>query len=215
VTLAAWPEQRVIGAMRGWRRGCRVLLPWFRATPFASAFHYRERTLAVRGVGAAPSDVTRLVGTLVPPDPATLTVVDLPGASALWLAYLLRRRHRMAVALGLNGWYDPEGCLDGRREIPLLLTLGERLRRTGARLETAIVFDRDRLQPSAPAPRLDNRYRIGDEDLPALEQLQAAGWRRVRLLTSGEPAPDLAGWLCGLGSQMAVEILANAEVAAA
>ena len=196
----------MIGAMRAWRRGCRALLPWFRATAFASAYHYRDRTLNVAAPGTAPADVDRLARTLRPLGPSTLTVVDLPGATALWLAYLLRRRHRLAVALAFNGWYDPEACLDGRREIPLLLALGERLRGVGAGAEAALVFDRHRVLPVSAPARLDNCYRLGDEDVPSAEQLRSAGCRRVRLVTSGEPAPDLADWLSAIGAQIPVEI---------
>ena len=36
-------EERALSAMRAWRRGVGALEPWFRATPFASAHHYRGR----------------------------------------------------------------------------------------------------------------------------------------------------------------------------
>src|SRR5262249_44175532 len=99
-----------------------------------------------------------------------------------------------------------EACLDGRREIPLLLALGERLRGVGAGAEAALVFDRHRVLPVSAPSRLDNCYRLGDEDVPSAEQLRSAGCRRVRLVTSGEAAPDLADWLSGIGAQIPVEI---------
>ena len=58
-TLAAWPEARVTQAMRAWRRGAGPLEPWFRATPFAAACHYRDRALPVKDHGAPSSGPER------------------------------------------------------------------------------------------------------------------------------------------------------------
>ena len=195
-TLAAWSEARIAAAMRAWRAGCGPLRPWFRATPFAAARHYRDRTLAI-GRPPRPETIDVLMAGLPRPDAAVLWIFDLPGALGVWLAHALRGRWRMASALCFNGWYDPRGILDGRREIALLLALGARLPRLARAAGACLVFDADRSrEPGGPASALlDNRYRLGDEDAPALEALQAAGWRRVRACTWGPPADDLIPYL--------------------
>ena len=81
-TLAAWPEARVTQAMRAWRRGAGPLEPWFRATPFAAACHYRDRALPVKDHGAPPRAVENLLRLLPAPDPRTLWIFDLPGPLA-------------------------------------------------------------------------------------------------------------------------------------
>ena len=119
--LPAISEARVLGAMVAWRRGVGALEPWFRATPFAAALHYRERGPRAAVGASAPAPVERLLRSLPSPDSRALWVFDLPGPLALWFAYGLRRRFGMAGALAWNGWYDPRGVLDGGEEIPLLL----------------------------------------------------------------------------------------------
>ena len=119
--LPANSEASVLGTMVAWRRGVGALEPWFRATPFAAALHYRERVPRAAVAASAPSPVERLLRSLPSPDPRALWIFDLPGPLALWLAYGLRRRFGMAGALAWNGWYDPRGVLDGSEEIPLLL----------------------------------------------------------------------------------------------
>lgn len=118
-----------------------------------------------------------------------LWILDLPGPLALEVAHALRRRRSVASALCFNAWYDPRGVLDGRAEIPLLLTLGERLATAPAARGACLVFDARRHEPASPA-LLDNRYRLGDEDAPTIEHLRAAGYRGVTAITEGEPAPD-------------------------
>jgi hypothetical protein len=214
-TLAGWSESRVIRAMRAWRRGCAMLAPWFRATPFAAAHHYRDRTLPVRAPARPPRAVERLARSLPPANPSSLWIIDLPGPAGLWLAYLLRRRLRVAVALGFDGWYDPEGRLDGRAEIPLLLTLGERLRGTRPRAEAGVVLDRGRLGGEVSSLRLDNRYSLGPEDFPPLEHLRLAGRLAVCVFTEGGVAPDLGAWLDDVRPAVAVEIVTGLEARAA
>ena len=206
-TLAAWPEARVGRAMRAWRRGAGFLEPWFRATPFAAACHYRDRTLPIDGVGALPRGVERLVGLLPAPAPRTLWIFDLPGPLGIWLAYALRRRQALTPALVWNGWYDPRGVLDGRREIPLLLTLGAKLERVPA-CGAYLLLDSSR--HVAPGPlRLDNRYALGEEDMPTLEHLAQMGVTRVRAWAWNKPAEDLAAYLAYLGRRLKVAVTAN------
>jgi len=214
-TLAGWPESRIIASMRAWRRGCSMLVPWFRATPFAAAHHYRDRTLLVRAPARAPLAVERLARALPSADPSALWIIDLPGTAALWLGYLLRRRLGLALALGFDGWYDPEGCLDGRAEIPLLLTFGERLRGTHPRTEAGLLLDRERLKTEASPLRLDNRYSLGPEGFPPLEHLRRAGRRSVCVFTEGGVAPDLGAWLDDVRPAVAVEIVTRFEARAA
>ncbi|HYB43957.1 MAG TPA: hypothetical protein VEL75_19415 [Candidatus Methylomirabilis sp.] len=211
-TLQAWPERRIIDAMRGWRRGCGPLLPWFRATPFAAAHHYRERQLPIAAPRAAPAAARQLVTGLPPPARDTLWIFDLPGPLALWLGHELRCRWAMGAALCWNAWYDPRGILDGREEIPLLLALGLRLARRRVTRGTCLVFDSRRGQLSAAAgeaahrEHLDNGYELNEEDAPTAEQLAAMRVRSVHAFTWTEPASDLAAYLEYLESRVGVAI---------
>ena len=209
-TLGAWPEPRILRAMRGWRRGCGPLLPWFRATPFAAAHHYRDRALLVGAPTVAPTAVKRLVRALPPPARQSLWIFDLPGPAALWLGYELRRRWRLASALCWNGWYDPRGVLGGREEIPLLLRLGLRLLGWPATRGACLFFDAGRHGEPAPAVDpaswLDNRYSLDEDDAPTLEQLVAMGIRRAHVYSGGEPAPDLAAYVAYLERAMPVDV---------
>ena len=213
LTLQAWPERRIRRAMRGWRGGCGPLLPWFRATPFAAAHHYRDRMLPIDCPATAPHAVKHLVATLPAPAPETLWIFDLPGALALWLGYEVRCRFRLASALCWNGWYDPRGILDGREEIPVLLALGQRLSRRPAARGSCLLFDARREtealgaeDPSRQANALDNRYTLSEEDAPTLEQLAQMGIRRVHAHTWSAPAVDLAGYLDYLERGIAVAV---------
>src|SRR5215831_12846893 len=214
-TLAGWPESRIIAAMRAWRRGCEGLAPWFRATPFASAHHYRDRALRVSVPARPPATVERFVRTMPRADASTLWVLDFPGVVALWLAYVLRRQRGLTLALGFNGWYDPEGCLDGRAEIPLLLQLGERLRHRRPRMEIGLLLDRRRAGVAPDATRLDNRYGLGEEDFPSLEYLRRSRCAAVSVFTEGDVAPDLGAWLDEIRAGLKVEVVAGVEVLAA
>ena len=210
-TLAAWPEARILDAMRAWRHGCGPLLPWFRATPFAAANHYRDRGLPVAPPAAPPVAVERLLYALPEPARAALWIFDVPAPHALWLVLGLRRRWGLAAAFPWNGWYDPEGVLDGRAEIPLLLALSPRLRRAGRASGSCLVFDSERQRATdATAMRLDNRYALGDEDAPSVAELRAAGWRRVRVYAAGGLAPDLAGYLDDLRTELPVSVATHA-----
>jgi hypothetical protein len=193
--------------MRAWRRGCGPLEPWFRATPFAAATHYRDRALPVPRVAAPAAAAIRLVAGLPAPARRTLWVLDLPGPLGLWVAWELRRRWGLSAALAWNAWYDPRGILDGREEIPLLCTLARRLRRPSGRGAGAILFDSHRLRTipeSARAHVLDNRYVLNEEDAPSLEQLRAMGIERVRAWSWREAAEDLRAYLDYLGGRLVV-----------
>src|SRR5258706_13366809 len=128
--------------MRRWRQGCAATLPWFRATPFASAHHYRDRALPIALPGRAPH-VDALVASLPTWDRTTFWVIDTRAATALRLAHALRLKRGLLVALAFNGWYDPDGALDGRAEIALLLALSERSGRTHG--EAGLVCERERI----------------------------------------------------------------------
>jgi len=196
-------EARALCAMRAWRRGVGALEPWSRATPFASAHHYRGRGLTRRADMSTPAPVAQLLHTLPSPEPHTLWIFDLPGPHALWLAYGLRRRFGMATALAWNGWYDPRGALDGREEIPLLLGLGTRVARLRAPRSTCLVFDSLRHTAKA-ADALDNRYALGEEDAPSLEHLSAMGIRRVRAWVWEAMPEDLGAYLSYLRRRLLV-----------
>lgn len=206
--LPAISETRVLGAMTAWRRGVGALEPWFRATPFAAALHYRERGRRDAPLTPAPPSVERFLRRIPSPDPRALWIFDLPGPLALWLAYGLRRRFGMASALGWNGWYDPRGVLDGSEEIPLLLALGRRLARVPARRGGCLIFDSAR-HAEMLAGALDNRYALGEEDAPSLEHLIPMGIRRVRAWTWEAPGEDLSAYLAYLGTRLPVTLKAE------
>ena len=206
-TLAAWPEARVTQAMRAWRRGAGPLEPWFRATPFAAACHYRDRALPVKGHGAPPRAVEKLLRLVPAPDPRTLWIFDLPGPLAVWLAYTLRRRRALTAALAWNGWYDPRGILDGREEIPLLLTLGAKLEHAPAR-GVYLLLDSSR-HAGPRSARLDNRYALGEEDVPTLEHLAQMSVTRARAWVWNETQEDLAAYLAYLGRRLEVTMTAD------
>lgn len=195
-TLAAWPEPRVLRAMRAWRRGVGALEPWFRATSFAAALHYRDRSLRIV-TGDTPAMAGAILRLLPAPEPSTLWIFDLPGPLALWTAYALRRRLGVGAALAWQGWYDPRGVLDGRREIPLLLGLADRIARLGTRRGACLVLDSLRQAPRA-AGALDNRYLLGEEDAPASEHLEEMGIKRVRAWIWGKPGEDVSAYLAYL-----------------
>lgn len=211
-TLRAWPEARILDAMRAWRRGCGPLEPWFRATPFAAANHYRDRTLAI-ACPAEPPAARRLAAALPPPARGTLWIFDLPGPLGLWLTWELRRRRGLSAALAWNGWYDPRGLLDGRAEIALLLTLGRRLDRMPAEGGGYLLFDSHRQREltgdTAKARVLDNRYTLNEEDAPSLEQLGAIGIKRGRAWSWRETAEDVKAYLDYLGRGLQVTITAG------
>ena len=199
----------MLATMRAWRHGCGPLEPWFRATPFAAAHHYRDRALAVPRPAGVPVAAARLVATLPAPARRTLWIFDLPGPLGLWVSYALRRRWGLSPVLAWNGWYDPRGVLDGREEIPLLCALARRLPRPSGRRGGAIVFDsrRQRAIPpgtSSPARFLDNRYVLNEEDAPGIEQLGAMAIERVLAWSWGEEAEDLRAYLDYLGGGLLV-----------
>lgn len=202
------PERRVLRAMRAWRRGVGALEPWFRATPFAAAHHYRGRGLRALSGREAPVSVERLLGSLPSPSGQTIWIFDLPGPFALWLAYGLRRELGVASALAWNGWYDPQGALDGREEIPLLLELGKRVERLPARRGACLLFDSAR-QAEKEAGALDNRYALGEEDAPSLEHLRGMGVRRVRAWVWRTPGEDLAAYVAYLRTRLPVTMTAG------
>ncbi len=211
-TLRAWPEARILDAMRAWRRGCGPLEPWFRATPFAAANHYRDRALAIP-CPAEPPAARRLAASLPRPARGTLWIFDLPGPLGLWLTWELRRRRGLSAALAWNGWYDPRGLLDGRAEIALLLALGRRLGRMPAGGGGYLLFDSHRQREltgdTAKARVLDNCYTLNEEDAPSLEQLGAIGIKRVRAWSWRETAEDVKAYLDYLGRGLQVTITAG------
>jgi hypothetical protein len=202
---AAISEARALRAMRAWRRGIGALEPWFRATPFAAAHHYRGSTRRSRARLTAPAPIEKLLRFLPAPTPETLWIFDLPGPLALWLAYGLRRRLGMTAALAWNGWYDPRAVLDGREEIPLLLELGRRIERLPARRLACLVFDSGR-HAAQKAGAFDNRYVLGEEDAPSLEHLKALGMRRVKAWIWGVPGEDLSAYLAYLRTRIPIRV---------
>ena len=200
---SAVSETQALAAMRAWRRGVGALEPWFRATPFASAHHYRGRIAGAIRRERGHARLERLLRKLPSPARDTLWIFDLPGPLALRLAYELRRRFGVASALAWNGWYDPEGALDGRHEIPLLLDLGKRIARVPARRGACLLLDSAR-HGEKRAGALDNRYLLGEEDVPSLEHLHEMGVRRVRAWIWRRPAEDLTAYLAYLRTRLRV-----------
>jgi len=207
--LAEISERRALGAMRAWRRGVGALEPWFRATPFAAAHHYRGRGLRALSGTRAPAAVERLLRSLPSPSRQTIWIFDLPGPLALWLAYGLRKRLGLASALAWNGWYDPRGTLDGREELPLLLTLARRLARLPAERGACLLFDSTRHAEKREGT-LDNRYALGEEDAPSLEHLREMGVHRVRAWVWQRPGDDLSAYLAYLRQRLPVALTIEA-----
>lgn len=191
--------------MRAWRSGVGALEPWFRATPFAAAHHYRGRALRARAGTRAPAAVERLLRSLPSPSRQAIWIFDLPGPLALWLAYGLRKRLGLASALAWNGWYDPRGALDGREELPLLLALARRLARLPTGGGACLLFDSTR-HAEKQEGTLDNRYALGEEDAPSLEHLREMGVRRVRAWVWQRPGEDLSAYLAYLGQRLPVTL---------
>ena len=206
-TLAAWPEARVTQAMRAWRRGAGPLEPWFRATPFAAACHYRDRTLPIKHRGSPPRAVETLLGLLPVPERHTLWIFDLPGPLALRLAYALRQQRALTAALAWNGWYDPRGVLDGREEISLLLALGAKLEHAPARGAYLLLDSSRHAEPRSA--RLDNRYALDEEDVPTFQHLAAMSVKRACVWTWSTPAEDLAAYLAYLAGRLPVMVTAD------
>jgi len=198
-------EARALSAMRAWRHGVGSLEPWFRATPFASAHHYRCCLSEGPRRERRQAWLERLLRELPSPARDTLWIFDLPGPLALRLAYELRKQFGIASALAWNGWYDPEGALDGREEIPLLLDLGRRITRVPARRGACLLLDSAR-HGEKRAGALDNRYLLGEEDMPSLEHLDEMRVRRVRLWVWQRPGKDLAAYLTYLRTRLPVAV---------
>jgi len=206
--LRNWSEDHVLAAMRAWRNGCGPLEPWFRATPFAAANHYRDRSLPIRCPAETPAGA-RLVAALPRPSRRTLWIFDVPGPLALRLAWELRRRWGLTAALAWNGWYDPRGLLSGRDEIPLLLSLAGGLARAKAGIGFCLFFDGNR-QAGRPNPRVfDNRYTLSEEDGPTIEQLEAIGVKGVRAWSWHGMAIDVKAYLDYLRSRLPVTSIDN------
>ncbi len=195
--------------MRAWRSGVGALEPWFRATPFAAAHHYRGRRLRPLSRTRPPASVERLLRSLPSPSRQTIWIFDLPGPQALWLAYGLRKRLGLASALAWNGWYDPHGALDGREELPLLLTLARRLACVPAGRGACLLFDSTRHAEKREGT-LDNRYALGEEDVPSLEHLREMGVRRIRAWVWQRPGDDLSAYLAYLRQRLPVTLTIEA-----
>jgi hypothetical protein len=115
----------------------------------------------------------------------------------------------VASALAWNGWYDPRGVLDGREELPLLLTLAGSLARLPARRGACLLFDSARHAEKREGA-LDNRYLLGEEDAPSLEHLREMGVRGVRAWVWQRPGDDLSAYLAYLRGRLPVALTAEA-----
>ncbi|HXJ82681.1 MAG TPA: hypothetical protein VMS64_28835 [Candidatus Methylomirabilis sp.] len=204
-TLRTWSEGHILQVMRAWRRGCGPLTPWFRATPFAAALQYRDRSLAVR-CPEEPGAARRLATVLPRPTRSRLWIFDLPGPLGLWLAWELRRRWGHSAALAWNGWYDPRGLLDGHSEISILLALGRRLACTSITAGACLLFDSNRHAGNAGPHVLDNRYRLNEEDAPSAEQLAGMGIVQVSAFSWHLAADDLKAYLDHVRSRLPVAL---------
>src|SRR5262249_57081759 len=107
----------------------------------ASANHGRGSPPGVPRREGQQARLERLLRELPSPARDTLWIFDFPGPLALRLAYELRKHFGIASALAWNGWYDPEGALDGRPDVPLLLAPGRRRPRAPARRGACLLLD--------------------------------------------------------------------------
>src|SRR5262249_40173683 len=94
-------------------------------------------------------------------------------------------------------------------EIPLLLVLGSKLEHSPAR-GAYLLLDSSRHLRSR-STRLDNRYALGEEDVPAFEHLTRMGVTRARAWAWSEPAEDLTAYLEYLRASLAVTMTADVE----
>jgi len=115
--------------------------------------------------------------------PATLLVIDLDPLRGIHLGAYLNRLRLANVVIVLPRWPYAEAVLPVDGVIRALLDESRRLVRGEALPNVAFVLDaeRNRSVPNRPVTdrRADNRYRLGQADLPDLAALRARGIRRV------------------------------------
>ena len=145
------------------------------------------------------------------PSPSRQTHLDLrsPRPAGPLARVRPEKRLGLASALAWNGWYDPRGTLDGREELPLLLTLARRLARLPAERGACLLFDSTRHAEKREGT-LDNRYALGEEDAPSLEHLREMGVRRVRAWVWQRPGDDLSAYLAYLRQRLPVALTIEA-----
>jgi len=127
-----------------------------------------------------------------------LLILDLPGAVGVEIAARLARVGVRPVLLSLL-WPEPGALVPADRLAAALLRLAPRPRAERP-AQYALLLGRERTVDASPADlaaRFDNRYTLGDVDLPAPVRLVAGGVRGVVACREQAlpAAPDLAHYL--------------------
>jgi hypothetical protein len=120
--------------------------------------------------------------------PGTLLVIDLDPLEGIHVAASLNRLRLAHVVIVLPRWPYAEAVLPVDGLIHALVTESRRLVRDEALPNVAFVLDAERNRSiphrSVTDRRADNRYCLGQADLPDLAALRARGIRRVLRLVS-------------------------------
>jgi hypothetical protein len=121
---------------------------------------------------------------------STAVVLDLDPITGLRVAADLSGRRLADVVVVLPRWPHAEAVLPTQELIAELVQSSNRLRAQAATTNVVFVLDGERarsIRRPARDPRVDNRYDVSAGDLPNLQQLRAAGIRRVVKVTHAAP----------------------------
>jgi hypothetical protein len=144
--------------------------------------------------------------------PDVLLILDLPGAVGVEVASHLALAAVRPVLLSLL-WPEPGALVRAHGLVEALLRLAPPPR-AARPAQYALLLGRERSVDATPADlaaRFDNRYTLGDVDLPAPPRLEAGGVRGVVACRQQalSAAPDLARYLESLdGAGMPLRRLA-------
>src|SRR5438067_756484 len=178
---------RTLGPRAAYRRWYAAAGPWagfFRAVPLVAL---ARGVLSVRPAASGDeSEATvlaaelalagRTEGWLGRPD--VLLILDLPGAVGIEVATRLAPVGVRPVLLSLL-WPEPGALVRADRLAAALVRRAPRPR-AGRPAQYALLLGRERTVVATPADlaaRFDNRYTLGDVDLPAPARLEAGGVR--------------------------------------
>src|SRR3954470_1164802 len=133
--------------------------------------------------------------------PDVLLILDLPGAVGVEVAGRLAPAGVRPVLLSLL-WPEPGALVGAERMAEALLRWAPRPR-AARPAQYALLLGRERTVDATPAElaaRFDNRYTIGDVDLPTPPRLEAGGVRGVVACWQQAlpTAPDLVRYLASL-----------------
>ncbi len=176
------------GAYRRWYAAAGPWAGFFRAVPLVAvargvlAPHAGPAERAARAeaaaLAAALADLGRREDWLGRPD--VLLMLDLPGPLGVAMAAALRPAGVRPVLLSLL-WPEPAALVPAAALADALLTLAPAAARRGP-AQYAFLLGRERDRPASAADlatHFDNRYPLGEMDLPSAARLTAGGVRGV------------------------------------